>query len=159
MGSFSRIAAIFCVAGCLASNAEANDLRPLVDLPDAEQSYRFVRCAGLWSAILTWTGSDVAGEHVTRATEESVGTLNLAALLHRFKSSGADVDLLTAHILRDGANISDLYLKKFEANYASMGEAFGSDPLVHSDLAACQIVHAEAAGLVEALEDQLAAPE
>ena len=124
------------------SVAAAQDMRPLHELaPDATRDYPFVRCGGLYQAFFEWVGAERMGEAAARDTEAALkSNLSLAVLIRIKDGMGGSAEHVTEVTLRDARNVADLYLKRLEANFASQGQAFASDPVVRSDLELCTAV-------------------
>ncbi|WP_421860729.1 hypothetical protein [Oceanicaulis sp.] len=126
------------IAILVTSSALAQELRPLDDLvEDAAPGYAPTRCAGLYQAVMEWAGSERLGEEMWNQTDTSRETLMLFAVRINQSQSGGTVLEQTELVVRDVRNIADIYLERFESNYARDGQAFGSDAVVASDLSSC----------------------
>jgi hypothetical protein len=103
----------------------------------AEETYPIIRCAGLYLSVLEWAGEDRLGKETSDRTKLSVASLIEMATKMREPSIGPDAQ---DSVLRDFRGVSDLYLKRYQMNYASAGEAFGQDVMWKADNDTCQIL-------------------
>lgn len=119
-------------------SALAQELRPLDDLiEDAAPGYAPTRCAGLYQAVMEWAGAERLGEEMWNQTDTSrEGMMLLAARINHSLSGGTLLEQ-TELVVRDVRNIADIYLGRFESNYAREGQGFGGDTVVMSDLSFC----------------------
>jgi hypothetical protein len=116
-------------------------MRPLREIAqNSARPYAFVRCGGLYQAFLEWTGYERMSEQVWAKMDGARINCLTAAILISVNEGIGDVDVATNVVKRDARNIADLYLARFEANYARDGQAFFEDQLVRSDMAFCESV-------------------
>ena len=102
-----------------------------------EVTYPLVRCAAFNQASLEWAGSNRLGSYTVEIADQAIKTLVSVAVLIRMERSDGTVDAETQIALRDTRNIADLYLERFEATYARVGQAWEGDPVWVSDLETC----------------------
>jgi hypothetical protein len=123
----------------LGSPAKSEEMIPLADLiaNGSEQTYPLVRCAGLYLSGLEWAGEARMGEEATTQTKLVVARLIDLATEMRSVSLG---DAASDSVLRDIRLISDMYLVRYETNYASTGQAWGLDAVWTSDSDVCDIL-------------------
>jgi hypothetical protein len=119
--------------------AFAQEMSPLSELiaSGSEDSYPLVRCAGLYLSGLEWGGENRLGKDTTLKIKSTVAHIVGLAVDLRTKDLG---DGAEASVLRDVRNISDGYLARYEANYASSGQAWGNDGLWQSDTDVCNLL-------------------
>ncbi|MBW8639456.1 hypothetical protein K1W69_19835 [Hoeflea sp. WL0058] len=117
----------------------AQEMRPLADaFRTSAKPYPFVRCGGLYQAFLEWTGKERMGAEVFNLYEASMKEFLAAAVMQSIQDGMTDnLQVAIESNLRDARNIADLYLSRFERNYAAVGQAFGEDHLVSSDMIFC----------------------
>ncbi len=77
-----------------------------------------------------------------------------AAILIAVSEGVGDAEHASQITARDARNIADLYLARFEANYAREGQAFAADAVVRSDVNFCVSVANYSRELIEAAEPQ-----
>ena len=127
------------IAFCMPENAIAEEMVPLRKLISlgAENSYPLVRCGGLYLSGLTWAGEDQFGLEATESITETIAYIIGFATDLRTPALGSE-----AHqsVWRDVRNISDAYLKRYERNYATSGQAWGGDELWDSDTKTCSLL-------------------
>ena len=123
------------------------DLIPLGDvLATSALPYAPTRCAGLYQALLEWAGEVRLGADSYAALDQArLSLISLAALAVRESGGTGSAEHIIEIVVRDTRNIADLYLSRFEANYAAQGEAFGTDDDLKNDLVLCKEI-AELAG-------------
>jgi hypothetical protein len=133
-----RVPALAVIAALSASPVTAQELRPLNDLlDDAASAYAPTRCAGLYHAMMEWAGAERLGEATWNLTDaHRLNFIHLAALVSQSQSGGT-FQAQAENVARDVRNIADVYLERFESNYALQGQAFGADPLIQSDFELC----------------------
>lgn len=117
----------------------AQELRPLREVFESSANpYKYSRCAGFYLSMLEWMGEERMGAEMTQQTKASYTSLAILALTTMESDGvGTDYDHLLEIFQRDARNIADLYLNRFERNYATVGQAFGEDTLVLDDLDLC----------------------
>jgi len=130
---------LILIAFCLPENAIAEEMVPLRKLigMGAENSYPLVRCGGLYLSGLTWAGEDAFGLEATDSIKKTIAYIVGFATDLRTPALGSD-----AHqsVLRDVKNMSDAYLKRYESNYTTSGQAWGGDALWASDTETCSLL-------------------
>jgi hypothetical protein len=121
---------------------QAQDMKPLEELIDtAAKSYPFARCAGLYQATLEWIGAERMGDDAFQTTDLAYRTvLTVGALVAHQDKIGGTIEHAAKIVNRDARNISNIYIERFQSNYAATGEAFGQDKMFKSDLALCKTV-------------------
>ena len=112
-----------------------------LDLPADRRNpaYPFIRCAGLHSGLLAYGGANFLPENVRQA-ENTVSLLVKVAVLVRVRLEGGTVEAVSQDVMSSVSIVSDLYAQRARNNYARIGEAFGSDPLIRGDLELCKEV-------------------
>jgi len=136
------LAALVLTAILAASYAEAGfakELRPLDELAgSAAPPYPLTRCGALYQAVLEWAGEQRLGPDTWATTDTLREQFLTIAILMASTNGQGPVEQVAPTVARDARNIADLYLERFEKNYAAEGQAFGTDPLVQSDLSLCK---------------------
>jgi hypothetical protein len=109
-----------------AAFASAEELKSLDEaiLSGSEETYPLVRCAGLYLSVLEWAGEDRLGKETSDNSKVTVANLLNLATEMRQPALGSAAE---ASVMRDIRAISDIYLERYQTNYASYGEAFGQD--------------------------------
>jgi len=116
-------------------------MTPLRDAArEAEPSYLFVRCAAVYQSGAEWTGKKRLGEDGWNRVSGAVEMMVTAATILRAEKMSGDEDHIMEVTLRDIRDIADLYLERFEANYAATGQAWGDDAVYKDDLSLCSSV-------------------
>jgi hypothetical protein len=105
---------------------------------EREQSYPFVRCAGLYMAALGYAGTKVLGQATADGYKESIVMLSYGAMVLRSKRTGGDPMDYEDQVTKDRNAIFQIYVDRMHANYAATGQAFMSDDLIKSDLTLCK---------------------
>jgi len=119
----------------------ADEMRPLAEVGvNAAATYPSARCAGLYQAMMEWIGFDRMGEETWKTTDANRKNLILFSAAVAQDASGGTIEGSIEITLRDVRNIADLYLAKMEANYATIGQAFGEDAVISSDLTLCKTI-------------------
>lgn len=101
-------------------------------------SYIPTRCAALHQAIMEWGGETRLGSELWRQTDELRSNFIVVAALLAQQSQGGTIEQVINSIVRDVRNISDIYLDRFERNYAVTGQALDGDEVITSDLQYCR---------------------
>lgn len=134
----NRIALSLAVAACVSSPALGQSMRPLLEIEDqVAAAYPPARCGGLYQAMMEWAGRDRLGEDLWESTDTArQSAILLSAMIAQSLSGGELEDRLEVTI-RDVRNIADLYLHRFEQNYAATGQAFNGDLVTTADMQYC----------------------
>lgn len=120
-------------------NSRASEMQPLLDVVvEAAPPYGLTRCAALYLSVMEWAGFERLGEEAWAATEQSFRDFAQSAAMSAQIEAGGTLEENAANVVRQVRNIADLYLDRFESNYAVTGQAFGVDPVVNSDLSFCR---------------------
>lgn len=128
-------------------DSRSNEMRPLSDaVEEAATPYAFTRCAALNLSLMEWTGSERMGEATWGAMEQNFQVLAIGAAMLAQSEAGGSLDAHASNTTRQIRRIADLYLDRFDSNYALSGQAFAEDLVVNSDLSFCR-------ELVEAFSD------
>lgn len=136
-----RLLAFCFVSFLFAMPVLAQEMKPLSELVDsAAISYPPARCAGLYQAVMEWTGEDRMGAEVWSRTNSSRESLIFYSVLLGQSKSGRNIEDEVDIVIRDVRNIADLYLARMERNYAAGGQAFGEDRLIIKDLSTCKSI-------------------
>ncbi len=106
----------------------------------AEDTYPLVRCGGFYLSMLEWAGEDVVGPEQSQIVKLTAYNLIHAAASMRAERSETTAQHQVDLALRDVRNISDLYLQRYQDNYAAVGQAWGADALWKDDQAVCSIL-------------------
>ncbi len=107
---------------------------------DYEQTYPLVRCAALYQSSIEWVGKDRIGEETFDSYDNSIRNLLAISIVLRSQTSAFDVENAQEITLLDTRTIADLYLERYRANYASTGNAWGTDAMWKDDLQICQTI-------------------
>jgi hypothetical protein len=145
-----RIRASFCslLLSLSPTSILAQEMRPLTEVaPNSARGYEFVRCGGLYQAVMEWAGRDRLGEDTWNQYDSARTALLLVGVLIYVDNGVGNPDSASQIVARDARNIANLYLARFEANYARQGEMLGGDDLVKSDLVSCREVAIQAQGI------------
>jgi hypothetical protein len=120
----------------------AQEMRPLdQQIETAANPYPFVRCGGLYLAMMQWIGAKRMGPDSFEQSMDAYSSALAAAVLQNvLDGAGDDMEQIAESSTRDAKNIADIYTNRFEKNYAVIGQAFGEDELIKSDLATCRLV-------------------
>ena len=120
--------------------AVAQELVPLREtLAESALTYGTVRCAGLYTALLEWMGEATVGVDAAQQTKNNIEFLLLSSVLIAQEVTSSDsIDQIVDYTMRDARNVADLYLLRFERNYAAVGQAWGDDSLTNDDLQVCK---------------------
>lgn len=126
------------------TGAAAQPLTPLSDylaLPADRRvsTYPAIRCAGLYFGVIDYGGATMGPDALSQ-TQESARTLVLFATVMRMREQGGDLEPHLRNAMATVDRIARLYRERMEANFASAGQAWGSDPLIISDLLTCRAV-------------------
>jgi hypothetical protein len=126
-------------ASLLAQGTQAQEMRPITGLAPENSSAPFVRCAGLYNAVLEWGGAQI--ETSSDLLRDSV-SLNLVGAALAMMNDGVTSSAQQAsdNALNSASAATDLYLERFRRNSAAVGEAFGQDAMVVSDFNVCQLI-------------------
>ena len=136
-----RRAAIALVLAMLSGPAVAQEMRPLNEaVHTAARDYGFIRCSGLFQAQLDWIGTDRAGQGMTNSFTRALEAFWVLALAIRVDDGMGSFEQVAGPTNRDIANVRDLYIARFERNYAIVGQAFGQDALVSADMEYCAVL-------------------
>jgi len=117
----------------------ADEMRPLAEVAsEAAAPYASARCGGYYQAMMDWVGYNRMGNEAWEAADAArLNMIMLSALIAQ-KTNGGTFEHQAELTARDVRNIANLYLARMEANYASVGQAFGEDDLIQSDMALCK---------------------
>lgn len=126
--------------GAISSPTLAETLTPLSEVMKGgpDRSYPLIRCAGFYQASTEWAGKKRVGSDFVASVDQIIKNLLTAAVLVRTEQGSGTTEHVARVVLRDTRNIADLYLTRFESNYASKGHAWSSDSLWVSDLGLCK---------------------
>jgi len=132
----------FIATSLLPAVAHSEAMLPLQENIEsgAEQTYPLVRCAGLYLSNLEWAGDEQLGLETATKTKLTISNLIELAIKLRSPNLGESAE---ESVYRDIRNISDIYLIRYEANYATTGEAWGSDAMWESDISICRTLLGE----------------
>jgi len=141
----AKLACTLILATSFAGNSIAKELRPLEDIAaDAARPYSLARCGAMHQAIMEWVGEERLSDNW--ATSDAIRERFIIYAIFMASADGqGQPEAIAEFVVRDVRNIADRYLARFEANYASEGQAFGNDAIVQSDLDFCKT-------LIEGLE-------
>jgi hypothetical protein len=118
--------------------AQAQEMRPLMELmPDAGVQYAPSRCAGMYQAIMEWSGEERLGADTWQQADTVRERFIMLSVQLGQSLTGGTVEQQTKNVIRDVRNIADLYLERMERNYAIRGQAFGDDALIADDIGLC----------------------
>ena len=127
---------VFLSVAVPASSVSADEFKTLDEAirKGAEATYPLVRCAGLYFSGLEWAGEDRLGKETSDSIKLTVANLIELATEMRTPTLGSSAQ---ASVIRDISAIAEIYHSRYEANYASSGEAFGQDVIWISDSQTC----------------------
>jgi xylose isomerase len=108
-----------------------------------EQTYPLVRCAALFQSSIEWAGTDRFGQKTFDRFEGSIKNLLAIATVVRSQTNGTEIDRSLEITLLDTRTISDLYIERYRASYASTGQAWGADEMWQGDLEICNKIAAD----------------
>ncbi|MEO1724151.1 MAG: hypothetical protein AAFR84_17330 [Pseudomonadota bacterium] len=131
---------LLCFSTLMAPSVSASELQPITGaaVDGASETYPLERCAALHFSMLSYFGeSTFDAEHVARV-KGFVSSLIAMSVVARKTKTGASMGLVQEAVHSDVFAISQLYEARFKENYASTGQAFGSDPLIKADLSLCE---------------------
>jgi hypothetical protein len=121
--------------------AAAQELTPLTGIiGQSEETYPLLRCAALYQSFVEWAGPKVLGQGQVDKYQAATAALLNAAISIRMENSGDTFAGASEGAALDVSNIADLYILRMRANYAASGQAFGSDPLIRSDMSVCNLI-------------------
>ena len=115
-------------------------------------TYPFVRCGGMYQAMLERIGYERMGEEAWSQNDEArsalliFGGLMLSDQLPN--TSQREIGEITAN---DARRIADIYEQRMNNNFALTGEAFFSDSLIKSDLSFCKRLSEEIVPIIRNL--------
>lgn len=134
------LTAVFCVMA-VKSSAYAQDFQPLQDVfLEAASPYAPTRCGALYQVMMEWIGIDRMGNETWQSTDQIRRNMIITATMIGQEESGGTLEEQVASVLRNVRNIADIYLSRFEKNYAMSGNAFSGDALIEADLDFCELV-------------------
>ncbi|WP_093164400.1 hypothetical protein [Aliiruegeria lutimaris] len=109
---------------------------------EREVGYPFVRCAGLYFGYGEYGGAALGESIVMDLANSGTQYVSVAAILRKVKKSerglpAQDINVHFEEAATNAKSISTLYADRMRQNYATVGEAWGSDQLIASDRAIC----------------------
>lgn len=123
-----------------AHSVEAQQFQPLDNIQEqVAPAYIPTRCGGLYQAFMEWGGEARLGSDLWRQSDEIRGNFILVAVLMAQEDQGRSTEDVANSVVRDVRNIADIYLERFERNYAVTGQAMAEDTLIVSDLQYCRL--------------------
>ena len=120
----------------LASPSRSDEMIPLLELigKGADNTYPIVRCAALFYSVLLYAGETQMGpENTKKINDEVAAWVNLATEIR----APAMKENARPSVIKDISLLSDQYLSRYQSNYTSFGQAFGTDALWQSDTDVC----------------------
>lgn len=133
--------AVTPLATSLSYPAHSQEMIPLEKaLVDSSPGYFPTRCAALFNALLAWIGEERMGEEKWISMNSAVTFLMEVAEAVIQENMKASPEAARNIVVRDTANIRDLYIERMKRNYAAQGQAFGRDSLFLSDLQLCKLL-------------------
>ena len=123
-----------------APNALAQEMRPLNQvIRVTAKSYPYIRCAGFYQAMMEWAGKEKMGGQLFSKIDKVRTNLILTAVATNMSDGlGGGVENSISVTTRDVRNVAKLYISRFERNFAAVGQAWGEDKLVLSDVSSCK---------------------
>jgi len=91
----------------------------------------------LYFSVLDYAGTQAFDEATVEAYKENITNLIALAISIRM-SKGSNFDETQARVHSEVMSLSDIYVKRYQNNYLMEGQAFGNDPLWHSDTQTCK---------------------
>ncbi|WP_040306364.1 hypothetical protein [Ahrensia sp. R2A130] len=123
----------------LAQDKEFKSLAILIE-KGAEQTYPLARCAALYLSMAQWAGEERLGKQSYANTlAVSRNLLDSLAKIRSSKGGGSEEETFAAGA-REMGIIAQIYLDRFEQNYARTGQAWSSDKVWKEDLDLCKIL-------------------
>lgn len=121
-----------------AGKMSAQEIKPLEEVAkNSAKAYPLSRCSALYLALMEWSGEErMSAESWSKFDAARENMIVLSAYISQHESGGT-FDHWLEMTIRDVRNIADLYLARLEKNYAAVGQAFGEDSLIQSDLTLC----------------------
>ncbi len=122
------------------SPLSAQSLEPLAKMiaEGAASDYPLVRCAALYRVMGSWSYERMTSEQIENV-QDMVVLFLAAAANARARASGQSVTAaISEGVVRDKANIEDLYRQRFDDNYARTGQAWANDSVISSDTELCK---------------------
>ena len=116
-------------------------------------TYPFVRCGGMYQAMMERIGYERMGGEAWSQNDEArsallvFGGLMLSDQLPN--TSQQEIGKITAN---DARRIADIYEQRMNSNFALTGEAFFSDNLIKSDLNICKRLSEEVIPIIRNLK-------
>jgi len=120
--------------------ATAQTMQPLSEIlaVEYEQTYPLIRCAAFYQSSIEWAGKKRIGQTTFERYNDAIKNLLALSVFLRSQKSKINIENAQEITLRDTRKISDLYLKRYKINYATTGQAWGSDTMWKGDLQICQ---------------------
>ncbi len=134
--------ALVAMTVCGPARAELLSLDEWLQLSkDAQEpSYVFVRCAGIYSGMANYVGTDALGEEEAERYATSIILLSMTAMKIRSDKRGGNAMDYAQEINRDREIIAKMYKKRMHENYAATGQAIMDDALIKGDMRVCKRV-------------------
>lgn len=133
-----RFVTSFFLLISLCAPSFAGEMQPLRSArQSAAPTYEPARCAGLLQALQEWAGKKVMNQTTWDNMNTTRELFILYASIAFSKQAGGTFDEGMTVTLRDVRNIANLYLARFQENYALSGQAFQNDDLVNDDIDHC----------------------
>ena len=137
--------ALMMFAAAAASADKKDDavqgMKPLSEIfANAASQYAPQRCAGLYQALMEWTGKDRMNEEAWEAMDAARESLIVTSIRIAQAANSGTMEHHLKLAVRDVLNIADLYLTRMETNYALSGHAFYEDVVIKSDAMFCKSI-------------------
>ena len=142
---------ILAVAASLALTTTAvlaSDLVPLEEImqrpsDEVEVGYPYVRCAGLFTSVIQYGGTNFPDDLRSSFVQAATRFSTVAALIRMSDAENRGEAVVAPEVFAEQAGsefgaISDLYVARFQRNFASGGQAFDGDTMFKSDMVMCQ---------------------
>lgn len=99
-----------------------------------DQSTPYVQCAGLYLSVAEWAGETRMGPTETAKIKEIILALMASAAELRYESLGEET---RQSVLKDTRGFADVYIERYQSNYAKSGAAFLDDEAYQQAKAKC----------------------
>jgi hypothetical protein len=144
LGAIALTTVLSGAIGPLDAYAQQSELIPLqqyLDLPADRQvlTYPLVRCAGMHLGLVTYGIANKAPDQGESGVRTAYALLTVASLIRVHNNEGTQEEI-NQNVADSAKLVSNLYVQRLKDNYARIGQAFGSDPLVLSDLELCKVI-------------------
>lgn len=147
MKKFITGAVLSLVATTALAETQLEPLEDILNRPkdQIEVGYPFIRCASLFNGMIGYGGANFGDEMLASLKSNYTNTSVVAVLVRINHAKEKGLPTIEVNKRSDRANLeisrlTDVYINRLERNFASSGQAWGSDPLISGDLEICKAV-------------------